>query len=240
MGYLEDQTDLPAPQEMNNPAIELVARKYVELRYRLVPYTYALSREAYDTGMPLMRALWLHYPHDEQAIGQSEEYLWGRDMLIAPVYEKAATSRDVYLPPGTWYDWWDRTPHDGGTTVTRRVDLATMPIYVRAGAIIPFDPVRQYMAQPTTEPTTLKVYSGANGEFTMYDDDGNTQDYQQNKGTWTRMSWGDGAKKLTIEASPPAGATNESTAPREFKVELLPSATMKSVTYDGHYAEVKF
>ena len=78
-----------------------------------------------------------------------------------------------------------------------------MPIYVRAGSIIPFDPVRQYMAQPVTEPTTLKVYSGANGEFTLYEDDGNSQNYLQNKGTWTKLSWDDGAKKLTIAAAPP-------------------------------------
>src|SRR5262245_45841273 len=240
MGFREGQTNLPAQQEMNNPAIEPVAKKYAELRYQLMPYTYTLAREAYDTGMPLMRALWLHYPDDKQARGQSQEYLWGRDLLIAPVYEKGATSRDVYLPAGTWYDWWDNTRHNGGTTVTRKVDLATMPIYVRAGSIIPFDPVRQYLAQPVTEPTTLKVYSGANGEFTLYEDDGISQGYLQNKGTWTKLSWDDGAKKLTITAAPPGGATNASTARREFKVELLPVGTVKTVTYNGRQAEVGF
>jgi alpha-glucosidase (family GH31 glycosyl hydrolase) len=104
MGFAEGQTALPPKQEMNNQAIEPVAKKYTELRYQLMPYTYTLAREAYDTGMPLMRALWLHYPSDKQALGQSQEYLWGRDMLIAPVYEKGAASRDVYLPAGTWYD----------------------------------------------------------------------------------------------------------------------------------------
>jgi alpha-glucosidase/alpha-D-xyloside xylohydrolase len=177
MGFLEGQKDVPAREEMNNPAIEPVAKKYAELRYQLMPYTYTLAREAYDTGMPLMRALWLHYPDDKQALVQSQEYLWGRDMLIAPVYEKGATTRDVYLPAGTWYDWWDNSRHDGGTTVRRTVDLATMPIYVRAGAVIPFDPVRQYVAQPATGPTTLKVYTGASGEFTLYDDDGISQSY---------------------------------------------------------------
>jgi alpha-glucosidase/alpha-D-xyloside xylohydrolase len=240
MGFLEGQRDVPAQKEMNNAAIEPIAKKYAELRYQLMPYTYTLAREAYDTGMPLMRALWLHYPNDKQARGQSQEYLWGRDLLIAPVYEKGATSRDVYLPPGTWYDWWDNSRHNGGASVTRKVDLATMPIYVRAGAIVPIDPVRQYMAQPVTEPTTLQIYSGANGEFTMYEDDGNSQGYLQNKGTWTKLSWDDAAKKLTITASPPAGASNESTAAREFKVLLLPSRTEKTVKYDGRKVEVGF
>jgi alpha-glucosidase/alpha-D-xyloside xylohydrolase len=240
MGFLEGQKDLPAQKEMNNPAIEPVAKKYAELRYQLIPYTYTLAREAYDTGMPLMRALWLHYPDDKQALGQSQEYLWGRHLLIVPVYEKGAKSREVYLPAGTWYDWWDNTRHSGGTTVTRKVDLATMPIYVRAGSIIPFDPVRQYLAQPVTEPTTLKIYSGASGEFTMYDDDGISQDYLQNKGTWTKLSWDDGAKKLTISAAPPAGVTNASTAARQFRVELLPAGTAKTVTYNGRQLEVTY
>ena len=164
----------------------------------------------------------------------------GRNMLVAPVYEKGTTSRDVYLPAGTWYDWWDNARHNGGTTVTRKLDLATMPIYVRAGSIIPFDPVRQYLAQPVTEPTTLKVYSGANGEFTMYDDDGISQDYLQNKGTWTKLSWDDGAKTLTISAVPPAGVTNASTAAREFRVEMLSAGTVKTVTYNGRQAEVTY
>jgi alpha-glucosidase/alpha-D-xyloside xylohydrolase len=240
MGFLEGQRDPPANEELNNPAVEPVAKRYAELRYRLMPYTYTLAREAHDTGMPLMRALWLHYPDDKRARGQSQEYLWGRDVLIAPVYEKGAASRDVYLPAGTWYDWWDNTKHTGGTTVKRKVDLATMPIYVRAGSVIPFDPVRQYLAQPVTEPTTLRVYSGANGDFTMYEDDGTSQEYLQNKGTWTKLSWDDGAKKLTISAAPPAGVTNESTAPRVFRVELLPAGTVITVTYNGRRAEVTF
>lgn len=240
MGFIEGQRDLPAQQEMNNPAIEPIAKKYAELRYQLMPYTYTLAREAYDTGMPLMRALWLHHQNDKQALGQSQEYLWGGNLLIAPIYEKGATSRDIYLPPGTWYDWWDNSRHTGGTTVTRPVDLATMPIYVRAGSIIPFDPVRQYMAQPVTEPTTLKVYTGANGEFTLYEDDGISQNYLQNKGTWTKLSWDDTTKKLTITAAPPAGAPNESTAVRQFKVELQPAGTVKQITYNGRLAEVKF
>ena len=240
MGFKEGQRTVPAQSEMNNPAIEPVAKKYAELRYQLMPYTYTLAREAYDKGMPLMRALWLHYPGDQHAVGQSQEYLWGRDMLIAPIYEAGVTSRDVYLPKGTWYDWWDNSRHVGGNTVTRKVDLATMPIYVRAGSIIPFDPVRQFVAQPVTEPTTLRVFSGANGDFMMYEDDGNSQNYIQNKGTWTKITWDDAAKKLTISAAPPAGVINQSSATREFKVELLPLGTVKTVMYNGRLAEVMF
>jgi alpha-glucosidase/alpha-D-xyloside xylohydrolase len=223
---------LPLQSELNNPAIERVAQRYAELRYQLLPYTYTLAWEARNTGLPLMRALWLHYPDDQRARGLGDEYLWGRDLLIAPVYQKGATSRELYLPRGAWYDWWTNERADGGRTINRPVDLATMPIYARAGAIIPVDPVRQYATQPVTEPTTLRIYRGANGEFTLYEDDGITQEYLQGRGSWTRISWQDGIRQLTIEPAPPAGATNV-VAPRTFTALLLPEGTSRTVQYSG-------
>ena len=224
--------------EMNNPAIEPVAKKYSELRYQLMPYTYTLAWEARDQGLPLMRAMWLHYPDDARAAGMGDQFLWGHDMLVAPVYEKGATSRDVYLPAGDWYDWWTGERVAGGRTVSRAVDLATMPLYVRAGSIIPVDPVRQYTSQPVTEPTTLRVYSGANGAFTMYEDDGITQDYLRNRGTWTRMTWDDRAKRLTLEPGAPAGATNVAAPEREFRVMVVPGGAERRVRYSGRRVSV--
>ncbi len=208
MGPLEDRRN-PLESELNNPAIEPICRKYDELRYELLPYTYTLAWQARDTGMPLMRAMWLHYPVDPQARKLGSQYLWGRDLLVAPVFEKGATSRDVYLPQGDWFDFWTNEKLAGGRTVTRQVDLATMPIYVRAGAIIPFDPVRQYTAQQVDEPTTLKIYPGADGEFTLYSDDGTSLDYLTGRATRTRLKWDDATRRLTIEPAPPVGATNE-------------------------------
>ena len=225
--------------EMNNPAIEPIARKYDELRYQLLPYTYTLAWEARTTGMPLMRAMWLHYPDDEKVRGMGTEFLWGRDLLIAPVFEKAATSRDVYLPKGDWYDWWTSAKQAGGQTVTRPVDLATMPIYVRAGAIIPVDPIRQYTSEVVSEPTTIKVYRGADGRYTMYDDDGATQDYLKGRATWTRMTWDDRGKRLTIEPAAPAGSANVAVQ-RAFSVELLPEGTTKTASYSGKLMRVMF
>jgi alpha-glucosidase/alpha-D-xyloside xylohydrolase len=178
-----------------------------------------------------MRALWLHYPDDARARGIGTEYLWGRDLLIAPVFTKGATSREVYLPAGDWYDWWTNEKVAGGRTVTRAVDLATMPIYARAGSIIPVDPVRQYAAQPVTEPTTLKVFTGADGTYTLYDDDGISQDYVKRRGTWTRVIWNDRARQLTIEPGAPAGALNVA-GRRTFRVQL-PDGTTRDVAYTG-------
>ena len=225
--------------EMNNPAIEPVARKYAELRYQLLPYTYTLAWEARDRGLPLMRAMWLHYPDDLRARGLGTQFMWGRDLLVAPVFTKGATSREVYLPDGDWYDWWTNEKTKGGVTVTRAVDLATMPLYVRAGAIVPFDPVRQYTSQPVTEPTTLKVYTGADGQYTLYADDGISQEYVAARGTWIRMTWNDRARQLSLEPGAPKGATNLATK-RTFRVLLLPAGTTKDVAYDGTKVTLRF
>ena len=123
--------------------------------------------------------------------------------------------------------------------MTRQVDLGTMPLYVRAGAIVPFDPVRQYTAQPVTEPTTLKVYAGADGEFTLYADDGISQEYVEGRGTWIRMTWNDRAKRLTLEPGAPKGATNVATK-RTFRVLLLPAGTTKDISYEGKRVEIRF
>jgi len=192
----------PDPSELHNAAVEPICQKYLDLRYQLMPYTYTITREAHDTGMPLMRALWLQYPDDPQAVKLGDEYLWGRDLLVAPVLEKAAKARRVYLPAGTWFDWWTNEKLAGPRWIERTVDLETMPIYVRAGAIIPLDPVRQYTAQPVSEPTTLRVYPGADGTFTLYDDDGQSLGYLHDADptmVWIRFRWDDKARRLTIE-----------------------------------------
>ena len=110
-----------------------------------MPYLYSAVREAHETGMPIIRALWLHYPDDREAVARGDEYLWGRDMLVAPVVEKGATSRDVYLPARPLVRLLERErASTAAARSSRAVDLATMPLYVRAGAVLPLGPVKQY------------------------------------------------------------------------------------------------
>ncbi|MBO9681369.1 MAG: glycoside hydrolase family 31 protein [Flavisolibacter sp.] len=230
----------PLKSELNNPSIEPLVKKYDELRYQLMPYNYTLAWEARNTGMPLMRAMWLHYPNDEKGREMGTQYLWGRDLLIAPVFEKGATTREVYLPAGEWYDWWTNKKETGGQTIAKAVDLSVMPIYVRAGAIIPVDPVRQYTSEVVNEPTTLKIYSGADGQYTLYEDDGISQDYLKGRGTWTSITWNDKERKLSIQpGGGPKGATNVA-ARKEFKVQLIPEGTTKQVSYNNRLLEVRF
>jgi alpha-glucosidase (family GH31 glycosyl hydrolase) len=110
---------------------------------------------------------------------------------------------------------------------------------VRAGAVIPFDPVRQYTSEPVSEPTTLRVYSGAHGQFTLYDDDGVSQEYLQGRGSWIRLSWNDRRRQLTLEPGAPDGASNVVTE-RPFRVVVLPEGTERMVTYRGRRVVVGF
>src|SRR5688500_10458239 len=137
----------PDPKELNNPRVEPIVKKYLELRYRLLPYTYTAARECCDTGLPMMRALWLHHADDAQAVARGDQFLWGRDLLVSPVVEKGATSRRLYLPKGAWFDFWTEAQVAGGREIDRAVDLETMPLHVRARASIPLLPNTQYAAE---------------------------------------------------------------------------------------------
>ncbi|MEZ5039779.1 MAG: glycoside hydrolase family 31 protein [Saprospiraceae bacterium] len=226
--------NVPLESELNNPTIEPICRKYATLRYQLMPYTYTLAWESRQTGLPMMRSMWLHYPADERVSGIGDQYLWGRDLLVAPVYEKGATSRELYLPEGLWYDWWTNAGVKGGQTIRREVDLSTMPIYVRAGAIIPFDPVRQYTDEVVESPMTIRIYSGADGHFSLYEDDGISLDYLSGESDLTHFTWTDRTKKLSIES------TGQGDKPRQLRIELLPEGTVININYSGKVIELGF
>ena len=223
----------PLAGELPNAQVEPICRQYLELRYRLLPYTYTLTRQARDTGLPLMRALWLHYPADVTAAARGDEYLWGRNLLVAPVVERGATSRSIYLPLGVWYDWWTGERIEGGREVTRSVDLATLPLYARAGAIIPLDPLRQYAMEPVSGPTILRIYPGADGEFSLYEDQGDTNDYLKGASAMIPIRWNEKTGTLILgsrQGSYPGMPQN-----RVFRIVWMRSENPKStdVHFDG-------
>ncbi len=157
----------PATADLHRSDVEEICRKYLNLRYQLLPYLYSCVAQGHATGLPLIRALSLDWPSDEKAVTTEDEYMWGDHFLVAPVYENAATTRSVYLPSAVWWDYWSNTRSEGGQSMQRAVDLETIPLYVRAGAIIPVGPVKQYTSEPIDEPITLRVYPGADGHFSL-------------------------------------------------------------------------
>ncbi|HEY4100811.1 MAG TPA: TIM-barrel domain-containing protein [Gemmatimonadales bacterium] len=225
------------PAELHNAAVEPICRQYLELRSRLMPYLYTAVRECHETGMPIMRALWLHYPNDPVAVARADCYLWGRDLLVAPVVEKGATSRSVYLPRGDWFDFWTGQRVAGGRELQRPVDLATIPLYLRAGAIVPFGPVRQYVDEPVDSATTIAIYPGTDGDAQWYDDDGHTFDYRRGESTTLRLKWNDAARILSVSLA--AGSWPRGTVPRRLDVRVIGSNSSVPVTFSGHPIEIK-
>lgn len=205
--------DWPAQQDLHNPDVETICRKYLELRYQMLPYIYSTFEQAHRSGLPPIRALWLTHPNDEKALQIADQYMWGDQVLVAPVLEQGATRRKVYLPGGEWWDFWSlhRSKSDAGLEVTCKFDLATIPLYVRAGAILPIGPVRQYATQQSEEPVTIRVYPGADGQFSWYLDDGASFAYEQGLFSRIDCSWEDSARKLAMSRSGrshPTSATN--------------------------------
>lgn len=238
MGPKEVNTP-PLQSEMNNTAIEPIVKKFTELRYHLLPYNYTLAWEARNMGMPMMRAMWMHYPMDEQARKIGDQYLWGRDILIAPVYQKGAVSRKVYLPEGSWYDWWTYKMEKGNRTIVRDVDLTIIPIYVKAGAIIPLDTVRQYTAEVISSPTTLRIFTGTDGSQVLYDDDGISQKYLSAKTDYINIKWDDMKRILKIYSESPEIFIS-GTGSRTFRIQLIPGNETKTVDFRGRPVSVRF
>ncbi|HEU4982010.1 MAG TPA: TIM-barrel domain-containing protein [Acidobacteriaceae bacterium] len=227
--------DWPKQEDLHDAQVEPICRKYLELRYQMLPYIYSTVEQAHRTGLPLMRSLWIAWPDDPKAVTAGDEYMWGDHFLVAPVLEAGATSRKTYLPAGAWWDFWSNQRHEGGTEVAREVDLETIPLYVLAGAIVPMGPVRQYTSEPNEEPTTLRVYPGANGRFSWYEDDGSSFRYRQGESTRIECAWDDAARKLTLTVK----TGKKPWSGRKVSIQSMDQGVKKLVTLTNRVTAVK-
>ena len=231
-----DGAATPDSRQLHNARVEPICRKYLELRYRLLPYLYSVVHECATSGMPIMRSLWLHYPDDPEAVARGDEYLWGRDVLVAPVVEKGATSRSLYLPKGGWYDFWTGERIEGGREFARPVDLATIPIFLRAGGILPLGPVKQYTGEKVDQPLSISIYPGADGSFLLYEDDGKSFNYRRGEWMGINMEWAEAKRLLTLHLA--EGSRMLPPAPRRIDVKL--DRVVHSVEFDGRPIAVAF
>ena len=236
-GPKETNAFSPAPEELNNPQVEPILKKYLELRYRMMPYIYTAARETSETGLPMMRAMWLHHPDDPVAVARGDQFFWGRDVLVAPVVEKGATMRKVYLPKGQWFDFWTSEIVDGGREIERAVTLETTPLYVRAGAVIPMGPVKQYVDEVVAGPLRLVVFPGADGTTSVYEDDGRSFDYREGQFMRIAVTWRDAGRRLTLTLTP--GSRMLPPGSRDIEVVLAGQTAGKPVTFRGKPVEVR-
>jgi len=216
------------------------------LHYRLMPYIYSLAWKMTNEGYTLMRPLLFDFQSDANALGVKDQFMYGPAFLVNPVTTAGATSRSVYLPAGTWYDFWTGATTNGGSKVTASAPLSQIPLYVKAGSIVPMGPDIQYATQ-SADPLELRIYGGQDATFTLYEDEGDGYAYEMGQHAEITLSWSEAARTLSIGAR--TGTYTGVLAKRTFNVVWVgashgsgiePTATAdKVVSYDGSAVDVK-
>jgi alpha-D-xyloside xylohydrolase len=178
--------------------VEENMRKMLNLRYRLLPYIYSEAWQITKNGSTMMRPLVMDFNGDTSALNQSYEYMFGKALLVAPVTEPNVNEWNVYLPKlEDWYDFWTGKRFDGGQTIKTEATLDKIPLYVKAGSIIPMGPTIQYSTEKN-DPIEIRIYPGANGMFLMYEDENDNYNYENGAYSTITFKWDDEKQALTI------------------------------------------
>ena len=223
-----------------------IINRYIHLRYALLPYIYSTARQVHASDYSFMRAMGIAYPQDANALSLKDQFMFGRDILVAPVVKSQATQRTVYLPKyeaqkdgqksnGKWTDIWSGEQHDGGTKVTRNVNLGLMPLYVRQGSIIPWGPNIQYSSAGNWDNLEIRIYPGADGQFTLYEDERDNYNYEKGHFSEIPFTWNDATHTLTIGTR--SGTFEGMLTNRTFRIVLVDSANHVGL---GIYQSVRF
>ncbi len=214
-----------------HPAFRAIV-KFDRLRYRLLPYVYSEAGAVTHEGGTLMRPLVMDFPTDAAARDLNDEYLFGPALLVAPVTEYGARARPVYLPKtgGGWFNFWTGEPVAGGTTRSVAAPYDEIPLFARAGAIVPFGPERQYTTEKPADPLTLYVYAGADGAYTLYEDDGLTYGYERGACARIPLRWNEATHTLEIGAR--TGAFPGMLTHRTFQVVLVTARHPVGFSFD--------
>ncbi|MFT4071224.1 MAG: glycoside hydrolase family 31 protein [Dysgonamonadaceae bacterium] len=174
-------------------------RKMLNLRYRLMPYIYSEAWQVTRNGSTLMRPLVMDFGSDSVALQRPYEYMFGKSLLVAPVTEAGVETWKTYLPKASaWYDFWTGEQLPGGCETTRKVSLDIIPVYVKAGTILPVGPVMQYATEKQYDKLEIRIYSGADGKFTLYEDENDNYNYENGKYSTIDFSWNQKTQRLTI------------------------------------------
>lgn len=221
---------------------------YLKLRYSLLPYVYTLAGDTWHRDGTILRALAMDFPQDAKVNSIDDQYLFGPAFLINPITSFKATQRPVYLPAGTrWINFDTGERHDGGQTITAAAPLSRMPVFVRAGAIVPRTVVQQYVDEQPDAPITIEVYTGADGQFSLYEDNGRNYGYERGESSRIPLRWNEASGELSLGAR--EGRYPGMREQREIRVrwvsgprgdngEIEPKADV-SVQYDGRAQVVK-
>ena len=209
---------------------EDIIRKYLKLRYQLLPFLYTTLEEAHRTGTPVFRPLMLNYQDDPNTYNLDDEFMIGDDLLVAPIVKPDITSRLVYLPKGIWYDYWTNKKHDGGTMIRVDAPLETVPMFVRGGAIIPTGPEMNYVGEKPMDPISFAIYPDEKGAAagSLYEDDGLSPAYLRGVFRRTNLRARRIAGRYVVNVSAPEGRYNPGT--RRFNFAIKPATTLTTIT----------
>jgi alpha-glucosidase len=212
---------------------EDIIRKYLKLRYRLLPFLYTNLEEARRTGVPLFRPLLLNYQDDYNTLTIDDQFMIGADLLVAPVVRPGLVTRRVYLPAGAWFDYWTGKKIDGGSVIEAAAPLDTVPMYVRAGSVIPMGPEMNYVGEKRFDPVTFAIYPDEKGHAatTLYEDDGTSPAYKQGVFRRTDVSVSKAGGSFQVNVGAPSGSYNPGT--RALVFILKSASAARFVSLDG-------
>jgi alpha-glucosidase len=212
---------------------EDIIRKYLKLRYRLMPFLYTTLEEAHRTGVPLFRPLLLNYQQDSNTLNLDDQFMIGSDLLVAPILKPDQTSRMVYLPAGVWYDYWSNKKYSGETMIRVQAPLEVVPLFVRGGAIIPLWPEMNFIGEKPADPLTFMIYPDEKGMAAtiLYEDDGTSPAYKTGVSRRTSVSISRIAEGYEINVGAPEGSYAPGPRKLVFVVKSVLSA--KQVSIDG-------
>ncbi|HKV82281.1 MAG TPA: TIM-barrel domain-containing protein, partial [Candidatus Sulfotelmatobacter sp.] len=180
------------------PDAQKILVNFDRLRYRMLPYIYSLAWKTTSESYTPMRPLVMDFRTDPRADNIGDQFMYGPAFLVNPVTEPASTTRPVYLPQATWYDFWTGARIEGGRMINAITPLERLPLYVRAGSIVPLGPDEEWSTQKPADPIELRIYPGADGDFTIYEDENDTYDYEKGAYATIPLHWNDAARTLTI------------------------------------------
>lgn len=180
------------------PEAQKILVAYDRLRYRLMPYIYSVAWKVTNDSYTMMRPLVMDFRTDVRAQNVGDEYLFGPALLVAPVTEPGAATRHLYLPNAKWYDFWTGKVWDGGRSLDVAAPLGVMPLFVRSGSILPLGPDLEFVSQKLADPIELRIYRGGDGDFTLYEDQGDTYDYEHGAYSTIAFHWDEQKQALTI------------------------------------------
>ena len=180
------------------PDAQTILVNFDRLRYRMLPYIYSLAWKTTSDAYTPMRPLAMDFRTDVRAQNTGDQFMYGPAFLVNPVTDPGATTRQVYLPGAKWYDFWTGSSVEGGRTINAITPLDRLPLYVRAGSILPLGPDEEWSTEKAADPIELRIYRGASGDFTLYEDENDNYDYEKGVYATIALHWDDAAHALTI------------------------------------------